>query len=133
MAKRIIGSTPKADGYRMPAEFEPQDGVWMLWPERNDNWRDGAKPAQKAFLDVATAILQFEPVTVWPSWPRPKRPSPPAKRSSKTLKSSSLRAKWILPQAATSWPTAKSSSTPLKTAARRSLPAASFCSASPLT
>lgn len=64
MAKRIIGSTPKADGYRMPAEFEPQDGVWMLWPERNDNWRDGAKPAQKAFLDVATAILQFEPVTV---------------------------------------------------------------------
>ena len=71
--------------------------------------------------------------TVWPSWPRPKRPSPQARLSSETLKSSSLRAKWILPQAATSWPTAKSSSTPLKTAARRSLPAASFCSASPLT
>lgn len=64
MAKRITGSTPKLDGYRMPAEFELQAGVWMLWPERNDNWRDGAKPAQKAFLDVATAILQFEPVTV---------------------------------------------------------------------
>ena len=64
MAKRITGSTPKLDGYRMPAEFEPQAGVWMLWPERNDNWRGGAKPAQKAFLDVATAILQFEPVTV---------------------------------------------------------------------
>lgn len=64
MAKRIIGSTPKRDGYRMPAEFEPQSGVWMLWPERNDNWRDGAKPAQRAFLDVAEAILQFEPVTV---------------------------------------------------------------------
>ena len=41
MAKRIIGTTPKQDGYRMPAEFEPQQGVWMLWPERNDNWRDG--------------------------------------------------------------------------------------------
>lgn len=53
MAKRITGSTPKLDGYRMPAEFEPQAGVWMLWPERNDNWRDGAKPAQRAFLDVA--------------------------------------------------------------------------------
>lgn len=64
MAKRIIGSTPKRDGYRMPAEFEPQSGVWMLWPERNDNWRDGAKPAQRAFQDVAEAILQFEPVTV---------------------------------------------------------------------
>ena len=29
----------------MPAEFEPQQGVWMLWPERNDNWRGGGKPA----------------------------------------------------------------------------------------
>ena len=46
MAKRIIGSTPKQDGYRMPAEYEKQAGVWMLWPERPDNWRQGAKPAQ---------------------------------------------------------------------------------------
>ena len=64
MAKRIIGSTPKQDGYRMPAEFEPQSGIWMLWPERNDNWRGGAKPAQEAFANVAKAIVQFEPVTV---------------------------------------------------------------------
>lgn len=63
MAKRIIGTTPKQDGYRMPAEFEPQQGVWMLWPERNDNWRDGGKPAQKAFADVAKAIAKFEKVT----------------------------------------------------------------------
>ena len=64
MAKRIIGTTPKQDGYRMPAEFEPQQGVWMLWPERNDNWRNGGKPAQKAFADVAKAIAKFEKVTV---------------------------------------------------------------------
>lgn len=48
----------------MPAEFEPQQGVWMLWPERNDNWRDGGKPAQKTFADVAKAIARFEKVTV---------------------------------------------------------------------
>lgn len=64
MAKRIIGTTPKQDGYRMPAEFEPQEGIWMLWPERNDNWRDGAKPAQQAFVNVAAAIARFERVTV---------------------------------------------------------------------
>ena len=64
MAKRIIGTTPKQDGYRMPAEFEPQQGVWMLWPERNDNWRNGGKPAQKAFADAAKAIAKFEKVTV---------------------------------------------------------------------
>ena len=48
----------------MPAEFERHSGCWMLWPERTDNWRDGAKPAQAAFAAVATAIAGAEPVTV---------------------------------------------------------------------
>src|SRR5690606_20225954 len=38
--------------------------TWLLWPERTDNWRDGAKPAQHAFALVAQAISHFEPVTV---------------------------------------------------------------------
>lgn len=63
MAKRI-DSTPKKDGYRMPAEFEAQEQIFMLWPERPDNWRDGGKPVQKAFTDVARAISRFEPVTM---------------------------------------------------------------------
>ncbi len=63
MAKRI-NSTPKKDGFRMPAEFEAQKQIWMLWPERQDNWRSGAKPAQKTFVNLAKAILEFEPVTV---------------------------------------------------------------------
>lgn len=57
-------STPRKDGYRMPAEFEPQERVWMLWPNRPDNWRDGAKPAQRAYAQVARAIAQFVPVTI---------------------------------------------------------------------
>lgn len=48
----------------MPAEYEPHAGCWMLWPERTDNWRDGAKPAQTAFAAVAAAIAEGEPVTV---------------------------------------------------------------------
>ncbi|MBN1149090.1 MAG: agmatine deiminase [Anaerolineales bacterium] len=63
MSKRI-DSTPRADGFRMPGEFEPHAGCWMLWPERPDNWRLGAKPAQRAFVQVASAIAQFEPVTM---------------------------------------------------------------------
>lgn len=57
-------TTPKQDGYFMPAEFEPHTRAWMLWPERTDNWRDGAKPAQRVFTEVAKAIRKFEPVTV---------------------------------------------------------------------
>lgn len=60
----ILNSTPKKDGYRMPGEFEPHDGCWIIWPERPDNWRLGGKVAQKVFVEVATAISEFEPVTV---------------------------------------------------------------------
>ncbi len=36
----------------------------MLWPERRDTWRLGGKPAQAAYVEVAKAISQFEPVTM---------------------------------------------------------------------
>lgn len=59
-----LDSTPKADGFRMPAEWERHAQTWMLWPQRPDNWRLGGKPAQRAFVEVATAISQFEPVVI---------------------------------------------------------------------
>src|SRR5271154_7177846 len=61
---RTLTSTPAADGFWMPGEFEPHAGCWMLWPERADNWREAARPAQQAFAAVAAAISELEPVTV---------------------------------------------------------------------
>ena len=63
MARRI-NSTPKKDGFRMPGEFEEQEQIFMMWPERDDTWRNGGKPAQMAFAEVARAISEFEPVTM---------------------------------------------------------------------
>lgn len=57
-------TVPKKDGFRMPAEYEPHAGCWMLWPQRPTTWRLGGKPAQKAFVKVAQAIVRHEPVTV---------------------------------------------------------------------
>ncbi len=48
----------------MPAEWEPHAGCWMVWPERPDNWREEAAPAQAAFVAVASAIAASEPVTM---------------------------------------------------------------------
>ena len=48
----------------MPAELEPHAGCWMVWPERPDNWRWEAAPAQAAFAAVASAIAASEPVTM---------------------------------------------------------------------
>ena len=51
-----LTSTPRADGFRMPAEWEQHQQTWMVWPQRPDNWRLGGKPAQAAFTAVAKAI-----------------------------------------------------------------------------
>ncbi len=48
----------------MPAEWEPHAGAWMLWPERPDNWREQARPAQRAYAAVTAAIARGEPVTM---------------------------------------------------------------------
>ncbi len=60
----IADATPRAQGFSMPAEFAPHDACWMLWPQRPDTWRLGAKPAQQAFVEVATAIAGSETVYV---------------------------------------------------------------------
>ncbi len=59
-----LTTTPAADGFRMPGEFEAHSGCWIAWPERPDNWRLGAKPAQAAYAAVAEAISASEPVTM---------------------------------------------------------------------
>ena len=59
-----LPGTPAADGFHVPAEWEPHAGCWMAWPTRPDNWRDGAGPAQRAYAAVADAIAEAEPVTM---------------------------------------------------------------------
>ncbi|KRN20526.1 aguA2 protein [Pediococcus claussenii] len=48
----------------MPAEFEPVDQSYMIWPQRSDNWRNGGKPAQHAFSKLAEMIAKFQPLTM---------------------------------------------------------------------
>ena len=55
---QTLTTTPAADGFWMPAEFEPHAGCWMLWPQRPDNWREAGRPAQHAFAAVAAAIAR---------------------------------------------------------------------------
>ena len=40
-------------GDYMPSELSEHKCTYLLWPERPDNWRGGAKPAQKAFTRSA--------------------------------------------------------------------------------
>lgn len=55
-------STPREDGFRMPGEFEPHALTWLAFPHRTDNWRNNAKPAQKAICSLANLVSKFEKV-----------------------------------------------------------------------
>ena len=59
-----LETTPTQDGFWMPGEFEKHSGTYMIWPERPDNWRNGAKPAQAVFAQVANTIAKYEPMTM---------------------------------------------------------------------
>ena len=62
---RIIrDTTPAADGFRMPAEYERHEGCIMIFPERPDSWQYGGYAARKAFVEIAEAIAGSERVTV---------------------------------------------------------------------
>ncbi len=59
-----MSNTPRSLGYRMPGEHEPHAGCWMIFPQRPDVWGIDPTPAQRVFANVATAISQFELVTM---------------------------------------------------------------------
>lgn len=61
---KVIDSTPRADGFYMPAEFSPHYGCILIFPERSDSWQYGAYAARKAFVKICTAISESEKVTV---------------------------------------------------------------------
>lgn len=59
-----LHTIPKKDGFHLSSERSWHAGAWMIWPQRQDNWRMGAKYAQKAYAKIANTIAEFEPVTV---------------------------------------------------------------------
>lgn len=57
-------STPAADGFRMPGEFEPHAGCIIVWPQRPGSWSFGAEEARRAFKQVIEAVAASEHVYV---------------------------------------------------------------------
>lgn len=57
-------TNPTKDGFIMPGEFETHEGCWLAWPFKASNHRQNGFHVQKAFVNIAQAIAQFEPVTV---------------------------------------------------------------------
>ena len=62
MSMKIENRTPHQDGFYMPGEFEPQDGVILIWPKRPGSWPYEAKEARKVFAEIANKLAETEKV-----------------------------------------------------------------------
>lgn len=49
---------------RLPAEWEPQDGVQLTWPHDQGDWRDRLPTVEPVFARIATEISRREQVLV---------------------------------------------------------------------
>ncbi|MCK4866448.1 MAG: agmatine deiminase family protein, partial [Alphaproteobacteria bacterium] len=42
-------TTPAAEGFSMPAEWQPHERCWMAWPCRQELWGDRLDDARDAY------------------------------------------------------------------------------------
>jgi agmatine deiminase len=54
--------TPTQMGFRMPAEWEPQEAIWLSWPHRRKTWPRGYAPIPAKFAEIAATISRYEKV-----------------------------------------------------------------------
>ena len=57
-------TTPREQGFAMPAEWARHERCWMAWPCRPELWGERMAAARQAYAEVARAIAEFEPVTM---------------------------------------------------------------------
>jgi agmatine deiminase len=57
-------STPRAQGFAMPAEWAPHERCWMIWPCRTERWGERMSAARRTCAEVAKAIAEHEPVVM---------------------------------------------------------------------
>ena len=58
-----INKSPADYGFRMPAEWEPHERCWLMWPSRGAMWNN-PEGTKSDYVKVANAIREFEPVTM---------------------------------------------------------------------
>lgn len=55
---------PAQLGFRMPAEWEPQDAVWLSWPHKRASWPGHFRRIPAVFAGIVAQISRFEKVRI---------------------------------------------------------------------
>ena len=59
----LATATPRAAGFRQPAEWDLHEAVWLAWPSHEDLWGDALAPVRLAFSAFASAIADVARAT----------------------------------------------------------------------
>jgi len=53
---------PAAQGYRMPAEWEPHESTWLAWPHFRGDWPGKFEPVPWVYAEIVRNLAQHERV-----------------------------------------------------------------------
>ena len=56
--------TPRAAGYRMPAEWEPHEATWIAWPHNRDDWPGRFAPIPWVYAEIVRKLSAVERVRI---------------------------------------------------------------------
>lgn len=65
-APQLIPSpgSPAADGFRMPAEWEPHRATWLIWPHNRTDWEPKTSAVQWCYAELVRLLVDDEAVCV---------------------------------------------------------------------
>src|SRR5947209_13952596 len=56
--------TPRALGYRMPAEWEPHEATWLSWPHKEASWPGAFEVIPGIFVELTRHLAASELVRI---------------------------------------------------------------------
>ena len=60
----MAAATPRALGFRMPAEWEPHEGTWIAWPHNEDDWPGRFEPIPWVYGEIVRKLADVERVHI---------------------------------------------------------------------
>ncbi|MBZ5561045.1 MAG: agmatine deiminase family protein [Acidobacteriia bacterium] len=64
MAQKGVAKTPAAQGYRLPAEWEPHEATWLGWPHNLTDWPGKFAPITWVYGEIVRKLAPREIVRI---------------------------------------------------------------------
>lgn len=62
--KAPLEKTPRALGFRMPAEWEPHEATWIAWPHNREDWPGRFAPIPWIYSEIVRKLAEVEKVCI---------------------------------------------------------------------